>query len=196
MVQFEIFRELMSLVEFHPYLITFVASFLSEELLVFLAVLSGRGILSFWTVYVLGILGVMLFDSLIFIIGKSKFGSYIEDRFFPERKMDKKINFANKKRVLFYLIVTKFVWGTRIASIFYYSVRGMKYRRFILFNSISLVVWGSIMLSAGWLAGNGFDRILRFSRGVERFAAFILITILVIFFIDKTIKGLLKKSQK
>jgi membrane protein DedA with SNARE-associated domain len=193
---YNLFQEIALLVQYHPYLITFIVSFISEELLVFLAILSGRGILSLWIVYIVGILAVMIFDSIIFAVGRSKIGKYIEDRFFSEKAMDKKIKFAHKKRALVYLIITKFVWGTRIASIFYYSVKGMKYKKFAIYNFISLLIWSSIMLPAGWLAGRGFDLLLRVIKGTEKLLAVILIAILMIYTLHWLIKKLIIKEYK
>ena len=194
--QTHIARGFFSIIMHNPYLATFIAAILSEEILVFLAILSGRGIFPFWIVYVFGIISIIIFDSVVFYIGKSKFGKYIEDRFFPEKKMNEKIKFSNKKSSLFYIILTKFVWGTRIASIFYFSVKGIRYKRFVLYDFIAVLLWATILLPIGFLAGKGFDSLLRFTRGAERILLLVVITIVLIFVIDKIIKIVLKKEAK
>ncbi|VVB78327.1 SNARE associated Golgi protein [uncultured archaeon] len=193
---YNIFNDLTLLLQTHPYIITFLVALVSEEMLVFFAILSGRGIINFWIVFSVGVFAVLIFDSVVFIIGKSKFGKYIETRFFPENKMDQKIKLIHKKRSLVYLIITKFVWGTRIPSIFYYSVSGMRYKKFILYDFISLIIWGSLMLTSGWLAGRGFAELLKIMRGSERLLAMILVGALIIYLIHLLIKRLISKDYK
>ena len=74
----------------------------------------------------------MFFDSLCFLIGKSRFGVYIEKRFFIKNL--KKIDSVNKNKAFFYILATKFVYGTRIASLIYYGIRGLSYRRFLIYD--------------------------------------------------------------
>ncbi|MEK6859659.1 MAG: hypothetical protein AABX54_02480 [Nanoarchaeota archaeon] len=193
---YNIFNDIAGLIQHNPYLITFLVALISEELLVFLAILSGRGMISFWIVYFIGTLAVIIFDSSIFLIGKSKFGKYIENKFFPEKQMDEKIKFVNKKSSMIYLMITKFVWGTRVPSIFYYSVRGMKYKRFLVYDIISLLVWSSIMLSAGWLAGKGFDKLLTLLKGSEKLFAILFLTALIVYVLYWLIKKIIAKEYK
>jgi membrane protein DedA with SNARE-associated domain len=187
MIQIHLVTFLEMLITSHPYIAAIIAS-INEEFLVFLSILSGRGLIDFWIVFSVGIIMLLFWDSLIFLLGKSRFGVYIENKFFPVKEMDKRMNFVDKKRHLFYLILTKFVYGTRMASSFYYSIKGMKYKKFLLYDFISLAIWGSILLSAGYLAGKGFGRLLSFTKGFSKLFLIIVITIAVVYLLDKLMK--------
>ena len=192
----EIFSDFAIFVPNHPYLSTLIAAFFSEELLVFLSILSGRGMINFWIVYFFSIIGLLIFDSVIFALGKTGLGRHIEERFFPKRKMEEKIRFANTKKRLFYLIVTKFVWGTRIPSLFYFSASGMHYSKFVKYNLISLFIWASIMLTSGWFAGKGFHKLLNLTQGFEKFIAILFLAVIIFFLVNQIVRKILQKESK
>jgi membrane-associated protein len=190
----EIFNFLEQIIVLHPVLAVFVSSFFSEEIIVFLAILSGRGIINFWIVFCAGILGLLCFDSLCFLAGKSKFGKYVEEKFFKEHF--KSVGGINKSRAFFYLFVTKFIYGTRIASLMYYGMRKMSYKRFVVYDFVSLVFWACIMLGAGWLAGKGFDVLLRVTKGAGKLAALVLVTLVLVYIIRKIFQTAIKREVK
>ncbi len=193
---FEIFKELLLAIAHYPYLVSFFGGFLSEELLVFLAILSGRGTLPFWIVFVFGYLGALSMNSIWFFLGKSRFGKKISSWFSKDKKILENVDYINRRRHLFYLIATKFVYGTRTASAVYYGMKGMNYKKFILYDSIAVLVWALIMLPAGWMAGNGFARLLNISKGIEKFAAFILVAFLVVYVLNHLIRNIIKKEYE
>ncbi|MDP2926191.1 MAG: VTT domain-containing protein [Nanoarchaeota archaeon] len=194
-----IFNELALLVSLHPYMISFISGVISEELVVFLAILSGRDLLPFWIVLIFGTLGALFLNSLWFLLGKSRFGKKIDHYFLKKLKKHKshiqKLYSINRKRNLFYLIGTKFIYGTRNVAAFYYGMKGMGYKKFIVYDSIAMIIWALIMLPAGWLAGNGFNRLLKLTRGVEKFLAVILFSAIVIYIIQHIIRKILVRNK-
>ena len=181
----------------HNYFISFLGGALSEEFVVFFAILSGRGVLPFWVVFVFGSLGALFINFLWFLAGGSVFGKRLSNWLLNTEKkieVNSEINYVNKKKSLIYLIATKFVYGTRSVTAVYYGMKGMSYRRFLIYDSIAILVWASIMVSAGWLAGKGFDRILRFTKGFDRLLAIILLTLVIIYFLNKLIRRLFVKN--
>jgi membrane protein DedA with SNARE-associated domain len=183
----------------HPFLISFLSGALSEELVVFLAILSGRHILPLWIVFVFGPMGALFFNSLCFFSGKSKFGKGLNDYLSRNKKHipgEEDLEHINKKRHIFYLTASKFVWGTRTASAVYYGMKGMDFKKFLLYDGIAIYIWALVMVPAGWLAGNGFNYLLRLTRGLERFLAIVLISVVVIFIIYKLIRVIIIKEYK
>mgnify|MGYP001615169866 CR=1 FL=1 len=188
----EIFIFLESIIKMYPVLTVFVSSFFSEELIVFLAILSGKGMINFWIVFFTSIFGLLCFDFLCFLIGRSRFGDYVWKRFLS--KYHKDVAGVNKKRTFFYFLITKFIYGTRLISLFYYGIRKLSYRRFFVYDFVSLVFWACILLPAGWLAGKGFDMLLNFTKGAEKLFAFVLITFILIYVIHRMAVRMLKKG--
>ena len=194
-----IVKELYLFVVFNPYLVSSIGGFLSEEFLVFLAILSGRGLLKLWIVFVFGFFGIFLSDSLWFYLGKSKIIGFIKKLINLEKKiekLDERMDFIDKKRNFVYILATKFVYGTRIASIVYYSIKGMKYKKFLFYDFFAVLIWLVIMVPAAWFAGKGFHRALKFTRGIEILFTVILITWIVTYIINKIMKLIIEKELK
>ena len=53
------------------------------------------------------------------------------------------------------LLVTKFIYGTRIFTIISFSTRGIPLFKFTYLNSLVIAVWLSCILGIGWLIGHG-----------------------------------------
>ena len=185
---------LSSLVILHPILVTYVGSFFSEDMAIFLSVLAGRGMISFFITFFVSILGVLSFDIICFSIGRSRFGKYLEERYL--KKHFEKLKGVSHERALFYLIITKFITGTRIATYIYYGMKKLDFEKFLLYNTISVLIWAGIMLPIGWMAGKGVDKYLRIAHGFERFTLIVVITMVIIFVLHKLITKIIFKEAK
>lgn len=189
----------MFLFMYHPILTSFLSGLISEELLIFTAVLSGRGLLSFWFVFVFGILGVMVLDSFLFYIGRTKFIQGIgESRLFSKRvrNLEKKIHEVSKKHMLVSFCMTKFIYGTRMAYIIYHSAKELPYKKFLFYDTLALVIWAAVMLPIGWLAGRGFTRVLAIARGTEKLLAGILIVVIIFYIANRIVTRILFHETK
>jgi membrane protein DedA with SNARE-associated domain len=53
------------------------------------------------------------------------------------------------------LLFIKFIYGTRIATITYLAIRRTPFRVFATLNAVGTVIWLSVVVTIGWLAGKG-----------------------------------------
>lgn len=131
--------------------------FFGETVVISAAFLAGQHLWSVWNVFWICFLGTVISDTLWFILGK-KFTTKIEEhekhgsRY---RKVVAKINKYVGNRIFLALLFIKFLYGTRILTIFYISARKVSFWKFTLFNSLGTVIWLSIIIGAGYLAGKG-----------------------------------------
>jgi len=77
------------------------------------------------------------------------------------------------------LLFIKFLYGTRILTILYLSIRKVHYPTFFLFNTIGTVFWLLVMIFVGWLVGRGTaDAGQVFSRVEYTLTALVLLIVL------------------
>lgn len=53
------------------------------------------------------------------------------------------------------LVIVKFLYGTRIASLVYMAVRNVPTRRFVAFDAIGTAIWLAVIIPIGWAIGRG-----------------------------------------
>ena len=187
----EIIDILMLFIKEYPSLVSFISAILSEEILLFIAILSGRGILPFYQVFIFGILGVTFIDLIFFYIGRSR----LMNPFVKFFNLEESINQIQSKKRIFALFLSKFIYVTRMASIFYLGIHKMSYKKFFIYNFLSVILWAIIMLPIGFLAGKGFNIFLKAVKGFERLSTTILITIILVFIINLIVKKIIKTKM-
>ena len=177
-------------------LVSIVAGVLSEEFLLFFIILAGTGITNLWIVALFGFIGIIIHDSIFYFIAHSNI----------IRKLNMKIKFSerNKGIVLFIerignggyfkpLLLSKFIYGTRIPLIFYAAHREKSFGRFIFYNMFAVLGWFLIMAPLGWLAGQGFSKLLHIAKGIEKILAIVLILTIIVYAVRKFISRKIEK---
>ena len=141
----------------YPLVIYFVAAVLGgEELLIPLAILTGHGFGDFFGLYAMGFLGTLLSDCLWFLLGRHglqqrKIFQRHHGRYEVVSKTIRKL----AKTDVGLLMVTKFIYGTRIFTILYLSVEGTSFPRFVKIMIPIILVWLLCVVGMGWLIGKG-----------------------------------------
>src|SRR3989344_4599685 len=113
---FDIKEFMVSLIA-QPALISIIAGIFGEDYILFLMILSGTGIISFWKVVVFGFVGVLLHDTVVYLAGRYGF----VDKFILRKK--RKVRHKKKKDWILGLgkggyilpmVISKFIYGTRV----------------------------------------------------------------------------------
>lgn len=178
----------------HSYLTSFISGFLSEDLLLLLAIASGGSSINFWALCLFGFLGVVIHDAIIYLIAQLR----------PLRrwmvKLEKKegskplVRFVERLGRGDYLIplcISKFIYGTRIALILYVGHKERNFWRFFFANTFCIFVWFVIMMPIGWLAGRGFTQVLGVVRGVEKALGMLVLFIILAVLLNALFKKIL-----
>lgn len=179
-------------------LVSAIAGILSEDVLLFFIILAGTGVTNLWTVVIFGFIGIIIHDSLFYFIARSDI----------VKKWRMKIKFSEKNKgvILFIerignggyfkpLLLSKLVYGTRIPLVFYVAHREKSFGRFTFYNTLAVLSWFLIMAPFGWLAGQGFSKLLRIARGIEKILAVILILTLIVYVVRKLVSRKVEKTS-
>ena len=193
----ELMNILIELVGSYSALLSYISGLLTEEFLIFLAILSGANVLPIWIIFVFGFLGIMTHDILFYFIGRSKLAYYIKKRFQiakRHKKIELFIEKTGRKSIFLQLLFSKFIYGIRIAIVIYVSHKEPKFRKYLVYNSLAVLIWLIIMLPLGWLAGQGFTQLLHVAKGIEKFLAIFLFSLLILYIFRKLIVSFVKKG--
>lgn len=142
----------------------FGAFFFGETVVITAAFLSAQGLWSPFNVFLLSLLGTITADVLWFL-----FGHYIFS-FFQGRAKDTEENVRllralerlTGKRPFLALLFIKFLYGTRILTIIYLSLRKINFLTFLIFDTLGTIVWLALIVPIGWLAGRSIVNFLPF----------------------------------
>ncbi|MBX4196895.1 VTT domain-containing protein [Candidatus Pacearchaeota archaeon] len=184
-------------VQSHSHLVLLIASlFIGEEAMVFFAFIAGEGFLSFWQVFIYSIIGIIIADSIIFWLGSAHVVDFLKKRVNVGR-YKKAINFIHRtagKSQILSLTLSKFVYGSRIVTIFYFSSR-TTFKKFLLSDIIAIFIWSAIMLPLAWLAGKGLSLSFHAVRHFEKVMSVILLFVVIMYVINKFVRlWLVRKS--
>jgi len=150
----------------HFYILSLIGSIISNNLFViFLASLSGQGIFSLWKVWIIALIGILISDTIWFIIGKSAtINKIARHRHFLYNYYSIKsiLNKSEEKNNFFVFLGSKFIYGAKILTLIYAGKRKMRIKDFIKYNFTSSAIWISLLVFLGFLAGKGFARLMSY----------------------------------
>ena len=200
MITTDIYNYLISLVASHPVLITFFTGFFGgEEFLLLLSFASANGIIPFYFILIFFSIGAFIMDMIIFLIGRTRVVKKLHGwKLFSDKyqKVDMLVGRLTKDRHILLLFYTKFIYGTRIASIIFLGLKGVKFAKFVIVSAFTIFVWVGVVASIGWLAGKGFNIILTLFKSVFLAISFLFFFIIIIYLVKKWIEKRIIKSGK
>lgn len=160
--------ELHGLIEHYsrqPDALFFVAAVVGgQEMILPLAFLVGEG---FWNVphlFAVTFIATLAVD--LFWFGLARMGrhwKWLHHFTHDDGRVKKFVKRLSKSEATL-LLVTKFMLGTRVVSVLYLSLDGLKTLRFMLLNFLVTIPWLTLIIAIGWLAGRGssfFGNIMR-----------------------------------
>lgn len=161
----------------------FIGSFLfGETVIITAAFLSAQGLWSPINVFWLSLVGTIASDSLWFIFGRRILLFFHRWEKYKEQseKLLVTLERITGKRPFLSLLFIKFLYGTRILTIMYLSVRRMSFPTFAIFDTIGSALWLTAIISIGWLAGKSIVNLVPFLNKFG-YALLFLIAIILIF---------------
>ena len=168
------------LITYHLWAIFWGAFFFGETVIITAAFLAGSGWWSLATVFWLALAGTVISDVGWFFAGR-----YIASR--SRRWADRQARHGQflarvdqlfGQRPFLVLLFIKFLYGTRILTIIYLSLRKVPLALFILFDTIGTIIWLAVMLTIGWLASQGLGNLFPILQKTE-YALSLLVVIII-----------------
>jgi len=168
---------------FFFFALSFIAiSLWGDASMILLSILAFNLSIPFWILILGAYLGAQLGDSLWFLLGKKILPKIEKHNFWGGhyKKLFHAISKVAHKNILITLSIVKFLYGTRVLTLIYFSHKKHKlsFARFVYYNSIALVLWVGFMATIGWLVALGFNFVLNTVKSIE-----LALTLLLLFFI-------------
>ncbi|MDO8572326.1 MAG: hypothetical protein Q7S11_00985 [bacterium] len=183
------------------YVIPFFGAALGGEwVIISVAALSAQGAMPIHIVFFASYAGTVTSDFIWFSLGKTKFLSgFITHRYTQTtvNAVAGSLNKISKGSHLSALIVTKFLYGTRIIILLYMSQINLPLKEFMRHNMVATFIWLTVVTVIGFLAGKGLTYLLKIFENITIALGIILLIVLSFFMIqlwfNKRLIGDLKK---
>lgn len=168
----------------HPYLVPFLGAVLGgEETILIMSALAAGGTLTFTEIFLLSYSGTIVSDWLWFLFGM-RFASWLDRRPRIHAKLETVAGFVRsitRGRHFVALLITKFLYGTRIIMIFYLAKERLSFTRFSAYNAAVTGLWALVICSIGWFAGKGVTWIERAFSSVSLALGILLLFVIVLY---------------
>jgi membrane protein DedA with SNARE-associated domain len=132
----------------------------SEATAIAAGVVAGTGGLNVWVCILAASLGAILGDNISFGLGHF-LGARVERRFFRGEKSQKRLKWAQKtldERGGYLIVVARFIPGGRTVTTFTAGfVETYPWRRFIVFDALAGLIWGTYTVLLGYFGGKSFE---------------------------------------
>ena len=194
-----IISEIANFLSNYPISSSFLSGFLTEELLIILAFLSGPGKIPLYIILIMGVIGIISSDIILFLFFKSK----------PLYKLSKKISNARKRATsktklhklppptrLRAFIFLKFFYGIRTWAIFYNSTHKTSLKKFIKMTTIATTIYVLILATFAKILGDGVYIFFKTTRHLGKTVILLLIVISILIVVFSEIYERLKNSNK
>ena len=125
----------------------------------------------FWIVIFGGYLGAQIGDCAWFLLGKKILPFIEKHKLWGKhyKNLFRAISGVAHKNILVTLSIVKFLYGTRVLTLIYFSHRKHKlsFAKFFYYNSIALLLWIAFMGSIGYLVALGFNFVFSVVKSIE-----------------------------
>ncbi|OGC82733.1 MAG: hypothetical protein A2788_00385 [Candidatus Abawacabacteria bacterium RIFCSPHIGHO2_01_FULL_46_8] len=180
---------LIDLIQNYGYLIVFLGSVLEgESMLLAGSFTASLGLLNFFWVIISAFFGAIIGDNLTYLIGKKggrpfldRFGKYV----FLTPKRQKHLDHHFKNHGGKTMFITRFVWGSRLATTLLAGALGMNYRQFVTYNCLSAAIWATLIGTLGFLFGHSWTLLKGYLKGTA-------ISLLIFFALAYAVKTILR----
>ncbi len=143
--------------------------FLEGEMIMISAVIAAHhGYLNLWLVVVLGVTGTYASDCFYFFLGRKRGRNWIN----KSRKRKKRAEWIDRKLVKYPVLIYltyRFMYGFRAITPLVIGTGSTKTGTFILFSSISTIVWAASYCTLGYLFGEVIKSELGHIEHIEKY---------------------------
>lgn len=162
---------------------------------IFLVILGVQSHIPLILIALSAFIGTIIGDTIWFFIGirfikKLKKKKALKKTFLRISRTIEK-TFGNRYTLA--LTTVKFLYGTRVITIFYLADKKLRYKKFIMYNIIATFFWVIGVGAIGWLAGIGFSYIVNVFKNLQLAILGLIVLFLIIAAIQKKITKILEK---
>jgi len=132
-------------------------------------VVAHLGYVHFPVVVAAGSVGAMASDSACFLAGRWESIKVRQSRAFA--RASPVVERLTRRLGLWELLLARFVFGTRVASMVWWGIRGLAWTRFVVIDSIGCAAWALAMASLGYVFSGSAAMLIGDVKRVERWLA-------------------------
>lgn len=172
-------------------LVFFGAAFGGEVVMIALGFLLAQGMFSLMPLFAVSFFGTMSSDILYFLLGRTN----IVNKFFTHRFANNTINLITEAvhRIsrgshFIALFLANFMLASRIIIIMYVSKTDLTLKRFIAYESVSLVMWLFAVLGIGYISGIGYTYLSDLLENIYAGIGFLLLVIIALMMVQLWLK--------
>lgn len=162
-------------------LVSFWVGFLGgAEVFFLLAFLCAQGIFDFKMALLFCFLGNILSESIYFSIGRIEHLSALKSWRVTSngyKKMSKMLHKIGRGHPIVLLSLSKFIYGTGIATIVYLGIEKLEFKKFFAYSFLVNLFWIPFIMALGWFSGKGF---IKFTNSVEDIKLTILLVVVLL----------------
>jgi len=180
------------------YSIIFLGTVFGGELALFsLGFLVAQGVVSTLPAVIVGFIGSFFPNILWFWLGKTNMAEKIVTHRYAHTtasSITEAVQLASKNNHLMAIIIAKFMVGTPVILTLYVSKTKLRFKEFMGYQSIALLLSLLFLIPIGFLSGLGFTYFSRILENIYASIGFFLLIIIVIIMIQTWIKKKFAKS--
>jgi len=155
--------------------------------LLFAGVVARLGIFAFPLAVAAGALGSLVGDTAWYSLGRFRGPRFREGRFY--RRVGPTVERLARQLGPWQLLAARFVYGTKSASMIFWGLHGLSFRRFLLIDSVGCLLGSLVFTSLGYLLSGSAIALLGHVKRVELWLlGGVIVGALIVFLIDKTAK--------
>ena len=155
--------------------------------LLFAGVVARLGIFAFPLAVAAGALGSLVGDTAWYSLGRFRGPRFREGRFY--RRVGPTVERLAEQLGPWQLLAARFVYGTKSASMIFWGLHGLPFRRFLLIDSVGCLLGSLVFTSLGYLLSGSAMALLGHVKRVELWLlGGAIVGVLVVMLIDRTAK--------
>jgi membrane protein DedA with SNARE-associated domain len=162
-----------------------LAAIEGDATFVIAGILAHLGYLNFFAVVVVGGFSAFMADCVWFWLGHSHSEFILRNHRY--QRVGPQVERLTRRFRGWELIMSRFVYGTRIASAMFWGVHKFSFARFVLLDSISCLAWALLLTSIGFFLGKSAEALLGHLKRVEIWLLIALVGIGLVFLVGKLI---------
>lgn len=187
----EVLVSLESIIALYGYPAILLGTFFEGETILLMAGFAAhQGYLQLPWVVLAGFLGTLCGDQLYFHIGRHRGTAFLEKRPYWKTRSKRIFDILERHQILL-ILGFRFVYGLRTVTPFVIGASGISPFRFFILNSVSGLLWASLIGYAGYLFGHALELLL---GKLERYELLLFIAIAAVGMIIWGVHYLLRRK--
>lgn len=163
------------------------SAFEGDVTLILAGVVAHLGIFAFPMAVLAGAVGSLAGDTAWYALGRFRGPKFRQGRFY--RRVGPTIERLAEQLGPWQLLAARFVYGTKSASMIFWGLHGLGFRRFLLIDAVGCVLGSLVFTTLGYLLSESATALMGHVKRVELWLlGAAIVGAVIVFIIDKTAK--------